>query len=54
MISLAAELRAEEAQRLEPRPVLTTADIAALAGKSEQAIKSTLEVFRIFGEARVQ
>ena len=48
------ELRVEEAQRSEPKPVLTSADVAALAGKSETAVKAALEVFRVFGEARVQ
>ncbi len=51
---MAADLRAEEQPRETPRAVLTPTDIAALAGKSETAIKATLEVFRIFGEARVQ
>ena len=51
---MADELRGEEAQRSEPRPVLELADVAALRGKSEAATKATLEVFRVFGEARVQ
>ncbi len=51
---MTANLRAEEAQRLAPRAVLMVADIIALHGKPEAAIKATLEVFRIFGEAKVQ
>ena len=52
-VDMAASLRAEEAARQTPRPVLTPADIAALAGKSEAAIETALEVFRVFGEAKV-
>ena len=51
---VAAEIRAEEAQRSNPRPVLQPADVGALAGKSETAVRSTLEVFQVFGEARIQ
>ncbi len=47
------ELRAEEAERSEPRPVLTSADIAALRGKSETAVRASLEVARVFPCARV-
>ena len=47
------EIRAEEAQQPEPRPVVTTHDIAALSGKSEAAITAALEVFRVFPGARV-
>ncbi len=50
---MAAELRAEEAQRSEPRPVLLPDDIAALRGKSEAAICAALEVARAFPGARV-
>ncbi len=51
--SMADELRAEEAQQAERRPVLLPADIAALAGKSEQAIKAALRVAVVFPGARV-
>ena len=47
------EIRAEEQAREDPRPVLTPADIAALHGKNETAIKAALEVFRVFGSAKV-
>ncbi len=51
---MAADLRAEEAQRPEGRPVLTPTDVAALAGRSEAAFKAALEVVRVFGEAMIQ
>ena len=50
---MADEIRAEEAQRSEPRPVLLTDDIAALRGKSEAAVRAALEVARAFPGARV-
>ena len=52
--SVADELRIEEAARDMPRPVLDPADIAALRGKPEAAVRVALEVFRIFGEAKIQ
>ena len=51
---MAAELRTEEAARETTRPVLTSADIAALHGKPEAAVRAALEVFRVFGEAKIQ
>ena len=50
---VADELRAEEAQRSEPRPVLLADDITALRGKSEAAVRATLGVARAFPGARV-
>ena len=50
---MADELRAEEAQRSEPRPVLLADDLAKLRGKSEAAVRTALEVARVFGPARV-
>ena len=50
---MAAELRAEEAQRSEPRPVLLPDDIANLRGKSEAAIKAALQVAGVFPGAKV-
>ena len=48
-----AELRAEEAGRDEPRAVLAPADIAALRGKPESAVRAVLEVAKVFPGARV-
>jgi hypothetical protein len=50
---MAAELRAEEAERPEPRPVLTPADVARLRGKPAEAVRAVLEVAAVFGTARV-
>ena len=51
---VADTLRVEEQAHETPRPVLLPADVAGLPGKSETAIKSALEVSRVFGEARIQ
>lgn len=50
---MAKELDAEESERAGPWPVLLSADIAALRGKPEAAIRGALEVARIFPGARV-
>ena len=44
---MAAELRAEESQRPEPRPVLLPEDVAALRGKSEALIRTTLTAMAV-------
>ena len=51
---MAEELASEEARRDAPRPVLRPADIAALRGKPEAAIRAVLEVAKVFPGARVQ
>ncbi len=51
--SVAAELRAEEASREAPRPVLTGEDVARLRGKSEAAVRAVVEVATAFPGARV-
>ena len=50
---MAAEIRSEEAQRSEPRPVLLTDDIAKLRGKSKAAVRAALELARVFPGTRV-
>ena len=50
---MAANLRAEESQRPKPRPVLLPSDIARLRGKSEAAVRASLEVTRTLPGARV-
>ena len=47
------ELRAEEAKREDPRPILLAADLARLRGKPPEAIRAALEVLRTFPGARV-
>ncbi len=49
----ADEIRAEECQRAEPRPILMANDVARLAIKSEKAIRGALEIIRAFPGARV-
>ena len=50
---MAAQLRAEEAQRSDPRPVLETQDIVELEGKSKAAIRASLKVYTIFPGSRL-
>ena len=50
---LADELRAEEAQRPDPRPVVLPEDVTQFRGKPPEAIQAALEVIRAFPGARV-
>ena len=50
---VAGELRAEEAQRDPPRPVLRAADIIALRDKPEGAIRAVFEAAKAFPGAKV-
>ena len=50
---MAAEVRAEEARRPEPRPVLLPQDVIALKGNSEAAVRAVLEVASVFPSARI-
>lgn len=50
---MATELRSEEIQRDEPRPVLLPEDLARLKGKSAAAIRAALEIFTVFPGSRV-
>ena len=47
------EIRSEEQAREDPRPVLRSADIAKLRGKSEAAARAALRVFQMFSGARL-
>jgi hypothetical protein len=44
----AAELQAEEAERAEPRPVLTPSDVMKLKDKSEETIRVVLDTLAVF------
>jgi hypothetical protein len=50
---LAGQLRAEESQRTDPRPVLTTADLAHLECKPPQMVEAILNTLTAFPGARV-
>jgi len=52
--SLLAELRAEEQERPDPRPVLTTDQVLRLRGKSEAAIRAVLNALAVFPEAEIR
>lgn len=45
---MAADLRAEESTREQPRPVLLPADVASLRGKSDEATKAVLDALACF------
>jgi hypothetical protein len=47
------ELQAEEAERPEPRPVLTPEDVARLRGKPEGAIRAVLNALAVFPGSRL-
>jgi hypothetical protein len=47
------QLRAEESERPNPRPVLTTADLARLEGKSPPLVEAILNTLAAFPGARV-
>jgi hypothetical protein len=51
--SMAPELAAEEAGRVEPRPVLLAEDVAHLRGKSDQMVRAALAVLAVFPGARL-
>ena len=50
----ADELAAEEQRRPSPRPVLQPADIEALVGKPEEAVRAVLEIAAIFPGSRAR
>jgi len=52
--SILAELRAEEQARPDPRPVLTTAQVLRLRGKSEALIQAVLNTLAVFPEAEIR
>jgi hypothetical protein len=45
---MAAELRAEEAGRPEPRPVLTPSDVMKLKDKRKETIRAVLNALAVF------
>jgi hypothetical protein len=47
------QLRAEESERPNPRPVLTAADLALLDGKSPEMVEAILNTLAAFPGARV-
>lgn len=51
---MAAEIRAEEAQRPEPRPVLLPEDVISLSQKPEAAVRAALDIAGVFPGSRVQ
>jgi hypothetical protein len=52
--SLLGELRAEEQERPDPRPVRTTDQVLRLRGKSEAATRAVLNTLAVFPEAEIQ
>ena len=50
---LAGQLRAEESRRDDPRPVLTTADLAHLEGRPPALVEALLNTFAAFPGAQV-
>jgi hypothetical protein len=51
---LLAELRAEEQERPDPRPVLRADQVLRLRGKSEAAIRAVLDTLAVFPEAEIR
>jgi hypothetical protein len=50
---MADQLRAEESQRTDPRPVLTAADLAHLEDRSPQMVEAMLNTITAFPGTRV-